>query len=58
MDAHMAAKMQLWASMGHACAPDFVAAEFVRRHPEYGWMSGILQDMKTHPWTLFSIDMK
>jgi len=34
MDGSMAAKMQFWATMGHPCAPDFIAADFLRQHPE------------------------
>ena len=58
MDSSMAAKLQLWAAMGHPCAPDFIAADFLQRHPEYDWMRGLLRDMKTQPWTLFSSGMK
>ncbi len=58
MDASMAAKMQIWAAMGHPCAPDFVAADFLKDHPEYGWMRGFLRDMKTQPWTLFTSGMR
>ncbi len=58
VDATMAAKMQLWAAMGHPCAPDFIAGEFLKAHPEYGWMKGLLRDMKTQPWTLFTTGMK
>ena len=58
MDSSMAAKMQLWAAMGHPCAPDFIAADFLKQHPEYDWMRGFLRDMKTQPWTLFESGMK
>jgi hypothetical protein len=58
MDGPMIGKMQLWAAMGHPCAPDFQAADFLRRHPEYEWMRGLLQDMKTQPWTMFTSGMK
>jgi hypothetical protein len=53
MDAQMAGKMQLWAAMGHPCAPDFIAEDFLKGHPEYVWMRGLLRDMKTEPWTQF-----
>jgi len=56
-DGRMAAKMELLAAMGHPCAPDFKADPFLAAHPEYGWMRGLLTDMKTHPWTLFSSGM-
>ena len=55
-DATMAASMQLWAAMGHPCAPDFKADDFLTAHPEYDWTRGLLQDMKTQPWTQFGRD--
>ncbi|HVO35489.1 MAG TPA: hypothetical protein VMT21_07985, partial [Gemmatimonadales bacterium] len=57
-DAQMASRMQLFAAMGHPCAPDFVAEPFLAAHAEYGWMRGLLRDMQTQPWTLFSGGMK
>jgi hypothetical protein len=56
MDSALAEKMQLWGAMGHPCAPDFIAEDFLRQHPEYGWMRGLLRDMKTRRWTLFVKD--
>jgi hypothetical protein len=55
-DSALAEKMRLWAAMGHPCAPDFIAEDFLRQHPEYGWMHGLLRDMKTQRWTLFVKD--
>jgi len=54
VDGHMADKMQIWAAMGHPCAEDFVAEKFITEHPEYSWMRGILRDMKTYPWAIFT----
>ena len=51
--AALAAKMQLWAHMGHPCGQDFIGAPFYKAHPEYNWMSKYLTDMKSYPWTLF-----
>ncbi len=56
--AAMAEKMQLWAAIGHPCAPDFVANDFLTRRPEFGWARGLLRDMKTQPWTEFTSGMK
>jgi hypothetical protein len=56
-DGRMAAKMQMVAAMGHPCAPDFKAEPFLNAHPEYGWMRGLLRDMKTQPWTAFASGM-
>jgi Phospholipase B len=54
----MAEKMQLWAATGHPCAPDFIATEFLTKHPEYDWARGLLRDMKTGPWTQFTSGMR
>jgi hypothetical protein len=55
MDARMAEKMQLWGSYGHACAPDFIAEDFLKRRKEYEWARGLLRDMKAGDWALFEI---
>jgi hypothetical protein len=57
-DAGMAEKLQLWAAMGHPCAPDFIADDFLKQHAEYGWMRGLMRDLKTQPWTAFATGMK
>jgi hypothetical protein len=48
-------KMQLWGSYGRACAPDFIAEDFLNRRKEYEWARGLLRDMKTGDWALFEI---
>ena len=58
MDASMADRLELWASMGHPCGADFLAEPFLAAHPEYGWMKGILPDLKSRPWTKFTAGMK
>jgi len=58
VDSHMAETMQLWAAMGHPCGYDFIAAMFLKEHPEYEWTKGLLMDMKSHPWTVFSSGMR
>jgi hypothetical protein len=57
MDSSMASKMEFWAALGHQCASDFKADQFLKAHPEYAWMRGLLKDMKTEPWALFASDM-
>ncbi|HEV8186833.1 MAG TPA: C45 family peptidase [Pyrinomonadaceae bacterium] len=54
VDGTMTKKMQFWAAMGHPCAPDFVADNFLNEHAEYRWMRGLLRDMKTQPWATFA----
>jgi len=45
--------MKMWAHMGHPCGRDFVAADFLAKHPEYAWQAPYLKDLKAQPWTLF-----
>jgi len=53
-DGTMAQSMQMWAAMGHQCAPTFKADAYLQQHPEFGWARGLLRDMPTEPWTLFA----
>jgi hypothetical protein len=55
MDGALAGKMQFWAAAGRPCGPPFIASEFLKLRPEYNWARGLLRDMRSHPWTLFSI---
>jgi Phospholipase B len=57
-DSNMAAKMSLRARAGHPCGADFLAKDFLDRHPEYSWQSSILKDMKAGPWTTFEAGQK
>ncbi len=54
----MAGQMSLIARAGHPCGEDFMARTFLASHPEYKWMSGILRDMKSGPWTEFKAGEK
>lgn len=58
MDAEMAGKTELWAAMGDPFAPHLIADGFLKEHSEYGWMRGLLREMKTEPWTQFASGMK
>jgi hypothetical protein len=57
-DSAMAAKMSLVARAGHPCGQDFLAADFLDRHPEYSWQKPLLRDMKAGPWTTFTAGQK
>jgi hypothetical protein len=46
MDARMAEKAQLMGSYCHACAPDYIAEDFLKRRKEYEWMRGLLRDRR------------
>jgi hypothetical protein len=52
-DSDMAAQMQLVARAGHPCGEDFMAKDFLSKHPEYAWQAPLLRDMKAGPWTEF-----
>lgn len=51
--AELAKDMKFWAHMGHPCGETFVAAAFLKQHPEYAWQSKYLRDLIAYPWTLF-----
>jgi len=53
-DAAMAERMALVASMGHSCGIHFRAGAYLKAHPEFAWMKGLLRDMESHPWTEFA----
>jgi hypothetical protein len=53
MDGKTAKAMSLYAHMGHPCGMDFLAAPFLKAHPEFAWQAPLLRDMKAGPWTLF-----
>jgi hypothetical protein len=57
-DSGMAAKMSFVARAGHPCGADFMAADFLERHPEYSWQKPLLRDMKAGPWTVFAAGQK
>lgn len=52
-DSTMVKAMTLSARRGHPCGTDFVAKDFLEKHPEYMWEKGILPDMKAGPWSTF-----
>ena len=54
-DSEMAGKMSLVAHAGHPCGEDFLAEPFMHAHPEYEYLRPILKDMKSGPWTVFTV---
>jgi len=57
-DSKMAAKMSFAARAGHPCGADFLATDFLEKHPEYAWQKPLLHDMKAGPWTVFTAGQK
>jgi len=50
--------MSFVARAGHPCGADFVAADFLEKHPEFAWQKALLRDMKAGPWTTFVAGQK
>ena len=57
-DSDLAANLGLIARAGHPCGEDFIAAPFLKAHPEFSYLKPILKDMKAGPWTEFSAGEK
>lgn len=53
IDSRLAAELSFRARRGHPCGDDFLAAPFLKAHPEYSWQAPALRDMKAGPWRLF-----
>ncbi|MCE1199094.1 MAG: C45 family autoproteolytic acyltransferase/hydrolase [Marinilabiliales bacterium] len=58
VDAGMVARMSFIARWGSACGKPFYADRFLKAHPQYEWMKGLLTDRPTMPWTLFTAGEK
>jgi hypothetical protein len=50
--------MSFVARAGHPCGADFLAGDFLERHPEFSWQKPLLHDMKAGPWTVFTAGQK
>jgi len=57
-DSSLAEKMSMVARAGHPCGADFLATDFLEKHPEYSWEKPVLRDMKAGPWTTFTAGQK
>lgn len=53
VDAKMARQMSFIARWGSACGMPFDAKSFLKAHPQYDWMEGLIKDRPTQPWTIF-----
>ena len=58
IDASMAKQMSFLARWGAACGLPFDAKKFLEDHPQFDWMTDILKDRPSQPWTVFSIGEK
>jgi hypothetical protein len=53
VDARMAGEMSFLVRWGAPCGTPFDAERFLEEHPQYDWMTGLLKDRPTEPWTAF-----
>lgn len=53
VDSKMAKQMSFIARWGSSCGTPFDAKSFLEEHPQYEWMTGLLKDRPTQPWTVF-----
>jgi len=55
VDSALAKRMSFAARWGSSCGTSFNAAQFLKSHPQFDWMAGLLKDRPTQPWTEFQI---
>jgi len=53
IDSKMAKQMSFVARWGSACGIPFDAKAYIQKHQQFDWMSGLIKDRPTQPWTLF-----
>ncbi len=53
VDAAMARRMSFEARWGSACGMAFDAKKYLKAHPQFDWMQGILKSRPSEPWTTF-----
>jgi len=53
VDTRMAKTMSFAARWGSGCGTPFDAAAFLKEHPQFDWMTGILRSRESHPWATF-----
>ena len=53
VDATMAKAMSFDARWGSACGKAFSAQQYLAEHPQFDWMTAILKDRPSQPWTQF-----
>jgi hypothetical protein len=58
VDSKMAKRMTFAARWGSACGMPFDAGKFLADHPQFDWMTDILQSRPTEPWTDFTAGEK
>jgi hypothetical protein len=54
VNAKLAREMSFLARWGSGCGRAFDAAGFLKRHPQFDWMHGLLRSRPSHRWTTVS----
>jgi hypothetical protein len=52
VDAELAARLQLNARWGSSCGAAWLAAEFLKKHPQFDHLRPFLHDRPSQPWTV------
>jgi hypothetical protein len=55
IDSKMAKEMSFAARWGSACGTPFNAKSYLGKHSQFDWMSELLRDRPTQPWTIFKV---
>jgi hypothetical protein len=53
VDSKMAKQMSFVARWGSACGIPFSAESYLEKHQQFDWMTGLIKDRPTQPWTIF-----
>lgn len=53
VDSKMAKQMSFAARWGSACGIPFSAKSYLEKHQQFDWMTGLIKDRPTQPWTSF-----
>jgi len=53
IDSKMAKQMSFVARWGSSCGMPFDAKAYLEAHPQFDWMTGLIMDRPTQPWTVF-----
>jgi hypothetical protein len=53
VDSKMAKNMSFMARWGSSCGMPFDAKKYLEEHLQYDWITGILKDRPSQPWTEF-----
>lgn len=48
----LAKDFAFWARFGRSCAEPFYAENYLRMHPQWDWLRGLLEDRPSRPWTI------